>query len=68
MKRIAGIGKGTIVRPTVTGGIAYANGFVVLAEGLDMFRLGAVATGGNMNLSGNLSFTKINLVGWISDS
>jgi hypothetical protein len=30
----------------------------VLAEGLDMFRLGTVETGGNMNPSGNLSFTK----------
>jgi hypothetical protein len=29
-------------------GYAYANGFVVLAEGLDMFRLGDIATGGNM--------------------
>jgi hypothetical protein len=34
-----------------------------LAEGLDMFRLVAVATDGRMILSGNLSFTKITLVG-----
>jgi hypothetical protein len=47
-------------------GYAYGNGFVVLAEGLDMFRLGAIATGGNMNTSGNLSFTKRSLVGWMS--
>jgi hypothetical protein len=33
--------------------------FVVLAEGLDMFRPGAVTTGGNMNPSGNLFLTKI---------
>jgi hypothetical protein len=42
---------------------ACANGFVVLAEGLDVFRRGAVATGGNMNPSGNLSCTKRTLVG-----
>jgi hypothetical protein len=39
-------------------GYAYANGFVVLAEGLDLFRLWRVATGGKINLSGNLFFMK----------
>jgi hypothetical protein len=47
---------------------AYASGFVVLAEGLDMFRIGAIVTDGNMNTSGNLSFKKISLVGWMSES
>jgi hypothetical protein len=36
---------------TSNWGYAYDNGFVVLAEGLDMFKLGVIATGGNMNLS-----------------
>jgi hypothetical protein len=44
-------------------GYAYANGIVVLAEGLDMFRLRAIATGGKVNPTGNLSFTKTTLVG-----
>jgi hypothetical protein len=44
-------------------GHAYGNRFVVLAEGLDMFRLGAFGTGGNMNPSGNLFFTERTLVG-----
>lgn len=30
----------------------------LLAEGTDMFRIGAVGTGGNVNPSGNLSFRK----------
>jgi hypothetical protein len=33
-----------------------------------MFRLGAVATGEKMNPSGNLSFKKTTLVGWMSGS
>jgi hypothetical protein len=33
-----------------------------------MFRLGAIATGSKMNLSRSLSFTKINLVGCMSES
>jgi hypothetical protein len=37
---------------------SYANVFVVLAEGHDMFRLVTVATGGKVKVSGNLSFTK----------
>jgi hypothetical protein len=37
---------------------AYANGFVVLAEGFDMFTLESTANGGNMNSSGNLSLWK----------
>jgi hypothetical protein len=43
-------------------GSAYGNGFVVLADGLDVFSLGAAATGGKMNPSGSLSFTKRTLV------
>jgi hypothetical protein len=34
-----------------------------LVEGLDTFKLGAVATGGRMIPSGNMSFTKRTLVG-----
>jgi hypothetical protein len=39
-----------------------------LAEGLDMFRLGAIVSGENMNQSDNLSFRKINLAGWMCGS
>jgi hypothetical protein len=39
-------------------GYAYANGFVALAENFDMFIIGTIATGGKVNPSGNLSFTK----------
>jgi hypothetical protein len=39
--------------------------FLVLFDGLDMFRRGAIATGGNMNTSGNLHFMKITLVVWM---
>jgi hypothetical protein len=42
---------------------AYVNGFGVFAEGLDMFRLGTVATCGKMKPSGNLSFKKRTVVG-----
>jgi hypothetical protein len=42
----------------------YGNGIV----DLDMFTLGAIATGGDMNPSGNLSYKKITLVGWMSGS
>jgi hypothetical protein len=49
-------------------GCAYANGVFVMAEGLDMFKLGASATGGTMIPSGNLSFMKRTLVGWMSGS
>jgi hypothetical protein len=37
--------------------------FVVLAEGLNIFRLGAIATGGRRLRPGNLSFAKI--TGWM---
>jgi hypothetical protein len=37
-----------------------------LTEGLDVFRLGAIATGGRMIPSGNLSFGKRTLIGWMS--
>jgi hypothetical protein len=39
--------------------------FVVLAEGLNMFRLGNSVTGWKMNPSGNLSLTKRILAGWM---
>jgi hypothetical protein len=41
---------------------------VVLAEGLDMFRLEDTATGGNMNPSENFYFTKRSLTGLMSGS
>jgi hypothetical protein len=47
-------------------GYAYANGFVVLSEGLHMFNLRAIATGANIDPSGNLSTTKRTFVGWLS--
>jgi hypothetical protein len=37
---------------------AYANRIVVLAEGLDVFRLWAIVTGGRMIPSDNFSFAK----------
>jgi hypothetical protein len=42
--------------------------FFALAEVLDMFRLGVVAIGGTRLPSGNLSFAKITLLGWMSGS
>jgi hypothetical protein len=39
-----------------------------LKEGLHMFRLGAIATGGKVNPSGNLFFMKRTMVGWMSGS
>jgi hypothetical protein len=39
-----------------------------MAEGLDIFILGPIATGGRMIPSGNLSFSKRTLVGWMSGS
>jgi hypothetical protein len=48
---------------TVTGDILNANWFVVLAEGLDMFRLKPISSGRNMDQSGNLYFTKRTLGG-----
>jgi hypothetical protein len=64
MKRIGAIGKQSFMN--CNWGYAYAEGFVVLAEGLYMLRLGANCTCGKMNQSGNLSFTKRALVGWMS--
>jgi hypothetical protein len=53
MTRIAGTGKQSLMKSN--WGCVYANGFVVLSEGLYMFRLGAVVTGGNINQSRNSS-------------
>jgi hypothetical protein len=38
--------------------------FVGWAEGHGIFRPGATATGGSLNQSGTLSFTKLTLAGW----
>jgi hypothetical protein len=43
-------------------------GFLVLAEGLDMFRLGATASDMKMNLPCNLCLTKMTVFGWMSES
>jgi hypothetical protein len=59
MNCIAGIGKQCQINYKWG---AYTNGFV-LAEGLDVFRLRAIATGGRGLPSGNLSFGKRILVG-----
>jgi hypothetical protein len=42
---------------------AYANGFVVLAEALDLFRTGAIATGENEPISQFVLYEKD--FGWI---
>jgi hypothetical protein len=47
---------------------AYANGIVVVAESFDMFGVGSIATEGRIIASGNFSFTKRTLAGWISGS
>jgi hypothetical protein len=49
-------------------GYDYADGSVLLAEGLNVPRLGAAATGGKINPSGNLSHTEGILVGWVFES
>jgi hypothetical protein len=54
--------------PNSSWGYAYVNGVRVLAEGLDVFRLGRIAIGGKMNPPGNLSFANRTLVGWMSAS
>jgi hypothetical protein len=46
----------------------YANGIFVLAEGLDMFGLGPIVSGGRKTPSEILSFEERNLVVWISVS
>jgi hypothetical protein len=56
MKCIAGIGRESL--KNCNWGYAYCNGFVFLAEGLDMFRLGAIVTDRKVNLSGNFPFMK----------
>jgi hypothetical protein len=47
-------------------GCAYAKGIVVLAEDVDVFRLGVIDTSGRMISSGNLSFEKRTSGGWMS--
>jgi hypothetical protein len=56
MKRIAGIGKGTL--STITGDRLMLKGFFVLAESLDMFKLGTIATGGNLNRQASCPYEK----------
>jgi hypothetical protein len=59
-KRSAGIGKQCL--KTENFGRTYANGIVVLAEGLDMFKPGVIVIGWRIIPSGNLFFTKRNFV------
>jgi hypothetical protein len=47
---------------------AHDVGVVVLAKNLDIFILGAIATGETTTPSHNLFFAKITLVGWMSGS
>jgi hypothetical protein len=63
---MAGIDKQSLINYNY--GCAYANGIVVLAEGLVMFSVGAIASGGRMIPSGNLSFSKRTLVEWMYGS
>jgi hypothetical protein len=56
MKHTAGIGDDGLMNSN--WGYAYTNGFVVLAEGTEMFILWAIATGRRTNPSDNLSFKK----------
>jgi hypothetical protein len=58
-----GIGKGSFKNSN--RGYAYVNRCPVLAEGLDTFKLGDIATGRKMNPSKNLSIMRRNL-GWIN--
>jgi hypothetical protein len=60
-KCIVGIGKGSLKNSN--WGYAHADRFVVLTEGLDMFRLWAVVTDGKINLPGNLFYGKS--FGWM---
>jgi hypothetical protein len=63
-KHIVGTGKQCLI--SYNCGCAYANRFVVLAKGLDVLRLKAVAAGGWGLPSGNSSFAKKKtLVGWM---
>jgi hypothetical protein len=55
-KHVAAIGKQILMNSIWE--YAYAKVFVVLAEGLDMFRLRANATGGRIIPPGNSTFTK----------
>jgi hypothetical protein len=52
---------------TITGG-AYANGVFVVAEGLDMLKLGAIATSGRWSHQATCHSWKGTLVGWKSES
>jgi hypothetical protein len=62
VKRRAGSEKGSLENNNWR--YAYVNRFDILAKGI--FRLEAIFSSGKMNLSGNLSFTKRTLVGWMS--
>jgi hypothetical protein len=50
---MAGTGKTSL--KDINLGYTYANGFVVLAEGLDKFKQGAIATGGGGGENNNSS-------------
>lgn len=55
-KRFAGIWKKNIINNNL--GYAYANGFIVLVDGRDVFRLVAFSIGGKINSSRTLFFSK----------
>jgi hypothetical protein len=64
MKCRVGIGEQSLIHYNWV--CAYSDGIFVLAEGLDMTRPRALATGKRMISSGNLSYAKRTLVGWMS--
>jgi hypothetical protein len=51
---------------TITGDVLTLTGFVVLSEDFVVFILKDFVVGGGRLPSGNLSFAKRTLVGWIS--
>jgi hypothetical protein len=63
MKRTAEIGKWCL--KNCNWEHAFAN-IIVLAQRIDLFRLGIIAIGDRLFSLGNLSFAKRTLVGWMS--
>jgi hypothetical protein len=64
MKHTGGIGVQFLKTPT--GDVLMLTGFVVLAEGLDVFIVRDMVAGERRLPSGKLFFSKTTLVGWMS--
>jgi hypothetical protein len=62
LKHIAGSGKRCLI--SYNWECSYANGIIVVAEGIDIPRLGAIATGGRIISSGNFSLFEKDF-GWM---